>query len=125
MIKASDVTILIVDDEPGIVEALSINFALDGFNICTASGGIEAIEILKKNKINFVISDVHMPKGDGILLLNYISDYTPKNPPILLFSGYTEVTAEKVKLLGGIDLYPKPPNINDMISIIKLYCNCS
>lgn len=125
MLKPSDITVLLVDDEAGILEALSINLALDDFKMLTASCGNEAIEIIKNNKIDFIISDVRMPKGDGVFLLNYVKDHNPDVPHVLLFSGFSEVTAAEAKKLGAIDLISKPPNINEIIYMIKKHCNCS
>jgi DNA-binding NtrC family response regulator len=124
MLKASDITVLLVDDEADILESLSINLQLDDFKLLTASSGMEAIEVLKKATIDFIISDVRMPKGDGVFLLNYVKEHYPHVPHILLYSGFAEITANEVKRLGGIDLISKPPNIDELASIIKKYCNC-
>jgi DNA-binding NtrC family response regulator len=97
MLKRHEICVLVVDDEEGIREAVSINLEVDGFKVVTASGGDEAIELLKKTKVDFIISDVRMPKGDGVSLLKYVKEHYPSLPHIVLFSGYAEVNAEEVK----------------------------
>lgn len=124
MHKRSDIQILIVDDEDGIRESLTINLELDGFRVLAASCGNDAMEILKTNKIDFIISDIRMPKGDGVTLLKYVKQHYPDLPQVVLISGFSEVNAEEVKKMGAIDLLLKPPSIDALIEMIKKYCNC-
>ena len=58
-------TILVVDDEPDLREITSFELEYNGASVITAAGGYEALDIIKKNKINLVISDVRMPDGSG------------------------------------------------------------
>jgi DNA-binding NtrC family response regulator len=125
MLKTSDITILIVDDDEDLVEALIYNFNLEDFKSLSASGGRQAIDMIKNNKIDFVISDIRMPNGDGIFLLEFIKANNPSNLPILLLSAYTEITREEIKQMGAIDLLQKPADIDIIIGIIKKYCHCA
>jgi len=124
-LAALNVTILIVDDDEDLVDALIYNLNLEDFKSLGASGGIQAIDIIKNNKIDFVISDIHMRNGDGIFLLKFILENRSDNLPILLLSAYTEITREEIKKLGAIDLLQKPADIDIVIGIIKKYCNCA
>ncbi len=58
--------ILLVDDEPDILEFLSYNLTKEGYDVFTANSGIEAIEVAKVEKPNLIILDVMMPDMDGI-----------------------------------------------------------
>ena len=124
MRNRSDVLVLIVDDEAGIRETLAINLELEGFKTLSASSGSEAIELLKNHAIDFVISDVRMPKGDGITLLKNIKKGDSDIPHIVLLTGFSELSTEEVKQLGAIDLIIKPPNIDLLIELIIKYCDC-
>ncbi len=64
--ESSNYKILLVDDEPDILEFLSYNLKKDGFQVSTASNGIEAIEKAKKFHPHLIILDVMMPEMDGI-----------------------------------------------------------
>jgi DNA-binding NtrC family response regulator len=125
MRNRDDVQLLLIDDEDGIRESLAMNLELDGFKVLSASGGNEAIELLKTKKLDFIISDVRMPKGDGVTLLKYVKKHYPDLPHIVLISGFAEVNAEEVKKMGAIDLMLKPPNIDDLVEMIKKYCECA
>jgi len=66
--------ILIVDDEKDFRVLLKIILKRSGYNIIEASDGIEAIDILKKEAIDVVLTDLVMDKCDGITLLKHISE---------------------------------------------------
>lgn len=125
MRNRNEVLILVVDDEDGIRESLTTILELEGFKAVSASGGIEAIDLLRANKIDFVISDVRMPHGDGVYLLKYVKENFPDIPHIVLISGFAEITVKEVKELGGVDLLSKPQDIDLLIEMIKSHCQCN
>ncbi|WP_034919738.1 response regulator transcription factor [Gillisia sp. CAL575] len=64
--KKKNITILLVDDEPDILEIVGYNLSAEGYNVITADNGIEAVKIAKKKKPQLIILDVMMPEMDGI-----------------------------------------------------------
>src|SRR5690554_7163600 len=64
--KKSDITILLVDDEPDVLEIVRYNLSLEGYTIKTAKNGREAVALAKKHKPQLIILDVMMPKTDGL-----------------------------------------------------------
>src|SRR3970282_1299978 len=64
--KNSDIKILLVDDEPDILEIVGYNLKNEGYKIYTAKNGIEAIEKAKKHEPHLIILDIMMPEMDGI-----------------------------------------------------------
>ncbi len=64
--KKKDIKILLVDDEPDILEIVSYNLANEGYQIFTASNGIEAVKKSKEIQPHFILLDVMMPEMDGI-----------------------------------------------------------
>jgi len=64
--KKKDITILLVDDEPDILEIIGYNLSSEGYTIITAENGVKAIEKAKKQKPQLIILDVMMPEMDGI-----------------------------------------------------------
>ncbi|GGW47218.1 response regulator transcription factor [Arenibacter certesii] len=64
--KKKDIKILLVDDEPDILEIVSYNLSAEGYDVFTAKNGIEAVAKAKKKKPHLVILDVMMPEMDGI-----------------------------------------------------------
>ena len=61
-----NITILLVDDEPDILEIVGYNLSSEGYNVITASDGKEAVKLAKKRKPQLIILDVMMPEMDGV-----------------------------------------------------------
>ena len=117
------VTILVVDDEEGIREVLTMNLEMDGFNVVSAAGALEAIDLLKgDHKIDFIFSDVRMPKGDGVSLVKFVNEKFQGALPVILLSGYAEISEEEVKKIGALRLISKPPDIDYLIELVKQHC---
>jgi len=114
-----DITILIVDDENSLRKSLVKNFELEGFCVLSASSGHEALEVVKNQKIDFVLSDVRMPEGDGVELLKNIKMFNDRIPIVLLVSGFSEHSKDEVVAMGAIDLLTKPADIDKIIGMIK------
>jgi len=70
MERAEDKTILVVDDEPNVREYLTTVLKDAGFNVIAAGDGVEALEIIKKEKPDFISLDLIMPKKSGHRLLH-------------------------------------------------------
>ena len=64
--KNKDIKILLVDDEPDILEIIGYNLSAEGYEIITAEDGIKAIKKAKKERPQLIIMDVMMPGMDGI-----------------------------------------------------------
>ncbi|NQY06422.1 MAG: response regulator transcription factor [Flavobacteriaceae bacterium] len=64
--KKSDIKILLVDDEPDILEIVGYNLEAEGYEVLKAENGIEALEIAKKKTPELIILDVMMPEMDGM-----------------------------------------------------------
>jgi DNA-binding NtrC family response regulator len=112
-------TILIVDDEIMLCDSMADYYKIDGYKVLKAYGGKEALEVLDCNQVDLIISDVRMPNGDGEFLLTEVRKKDAKNPPMVLVSGFSELTREKAKELGAIDLLEKPIDFDSLDRIVE------
>lgn len=87
----SQQTLLLVDDEPYILNGLTRIFHREGYRILTAGNGFEALELLATNRVQVIISDQRMPGMTGIELLSRVKELYPETRRIIL-SGYAELT---------------------------------
>ncbi|MCM1119669.1 MAG: response regulator transcription factor [bacterium] len=101
-------TILVVDDEPKIVELLEIYLHLQGYRVLTAGNGRQAWEIWKSGEeIHLILADIMMPEMDGYRLVENIRE--DSTVPILYITARTDVS-DRIKGLGlGTDDYIVKP----------------
>jgi CheY-like chemotaxis protein len=120
--------ILIVDDEKAIVMILEVYLARNGFKVVTASGGREAIDILKANDdIDLMILDKRMPEVSGIDVLRAVRAMG-KDIPILLFSGELNIDREKQEELLNMgfsseSIINKPVELSVILGAVKRKLN--
>lgn len=114
-----DTTILIVDDEPELLGLIADIFRRKKFNVLTADNGKSAFEIVCNQTVNIILSDVRMPGGSGIDLLNEVKNRNVENPPIVLMTGYTDITNIDAYALGLEALLAKPFERNELIGAIN------
>ena len=112
-------TILVVDDEKAICKTLALFLTSFGATVFEANSGRSACEIIKKNKIDFVITDVKMPDGDGVELLDNIKKYNPDLPIVLMVTGFADISREEARKKGAIDLLNKPIDYNLLLDYLK------
>ncbi|MEW6518011.1 MAG: diguanylate cyclase [Thermodesulfobacteriota bacterium] len=102
------VKILVVDDDQLVLEALSLLVESFGYKCLTAANGLEAIEKLKEDAIDIVVTDVVMPEMGGLQLLAYIKDNYP-DTDVIVATGYTEKAGyADVIRAGALDFIKKP-----------------
>ena len=111
--------ILVVDDDQGMREFLEIMLTREGYRVTTVGDGGKALNQCRKEKIDLVITDLRMPKMDGIGFLREIKDISPETMVILITayaSGETALTAMKE---GAYDYIEKDFAIEDLKRIIQ------
>ena len=113
--------ILLVDDDPDIIELLAYNLKKEGYETASALDGIEAVEVAKTFKPDLILLDVMMPRQDGIETARQIRQIPEFRDTYILFltaraEEYTEVAAFDV---GADDYIVKPIKPRALISRIK------
>ncbi|MBN1596321.1 response regulator [candidate division FCPU426 bacterium] len=104
--------ILVVDDEKSINESLSMILSNDGHAIDMAMDGLDALGYLTKKKYDLVLTDIRMPRMDGMELLKTIRHQWGAQTPVILISAYaTEATVSQALEQGARDLIVKPFDI--------------
>jgi len=113
--------ILLVDDEPDILEFLSYNLEREGFEVHTAQNGKEAIVLARKIKPHLIILDVMMPEMDGVETCDVIrNDSSLKNVIIAFLTARSEDYSQIAGFEAGADDYiAKPVKPKVLISRIK------
>ncbi len=94
-------TVLVIDDDPVILELLRVNFEIEGFDVITAVDGAEGLERAQAQRPDVVISDIMMPRRDGLQLLGDLKgDPETEDLPVILLSA----KAQKSEVQEGLDM---------------------
>lgn len=112
-------TILIIDDEKAIRKTLSEILSFEGYKIEEAVDGEEGLKKFKDKAYDVVLSDIKMPKIDGI---DFLQKATEANPdvPIIMISGHGNIeTAVEAVKKGAYDFIQKPPDLNRLLITIR------
>lgn len=111
--------ILLVDDEEMIVKIISRRLEKEGYKVYYALNGIEALNILEKDKIDIVLTDIKMPEMDGVELLRKIkSEYLYIE--VIMFTAYPEIeTSVSCMKMGAFDYLIKPIDFDVLLLVVK------
>ncbi len=112
-------TILVVDDERAIRKALQDILAFEGYKVEEATDGQEAWKLIEEHNYDCVISDIKMPKMDGIELLMKVQQIKPELPFVMI-SGHGDIeTAVDAVKKGAFDYISKPPDLNRLLITVR------
>ncbi|WP_438710886.1 response regulator transcription factor [Aquimarina muelleri] len=116
-----EIIILLVDDEPDILEIVGYNLTAEGYTVLTAENGVEAVKIAKKKKPNLIILDVMMPEMDGIEACEQIRKIPDLQNTIITFltargEDYSQVAGFDA---GADDYITKPIRPKVLVSKVK------
>ncbi len=119
--KKKDIKILLVDDEPDILEIVGYNLSSEGYQLSTAANGVEAISKAKKVKPHLIIMDVMMPEMDGIEACENIrKDKSLANTIITFLTARGEDYSQVAGFDAGADDYiTKPIKPKVLVSKVK------
>ncbi|MBI4007402.1 MAG: response regulator [Planctomycetes bacterium] len=106
--------ILVIDDEELVCKALRRHLTMDGHAIFVAENGHTGLKILKKEDIDIVLTELNMPKMDGIEVLRHIKKLSPKTEVIIIAAhGNMKTVLESFKA-GAFDFITKPINYEEL-----------
>jgi two-component system response regulator PilR (NtrC family) len=111
-------TILIVDDEPNIIEILEMVLLDEGMDVLKSASGREALDILREKDVDVVISDIKMPDLSGVELLQEAERLAPETVFIMITAFASTETAIEALQHGAFDYITKPFRMEDLRDII-------
>jgi two-component system, NtrC family, response regulator PilR len=111
-------TILVVDDEPNIIEVLEIGLLDDGMEVLKTTSGREALAILRDKDVDLAISDIKMPDLSGVDLLREARQVAPETVFIMITAFASTETAIEALQHGAFDYITKPFRMEELRGII-------
>jgi two-component system, NtrC family, response regulator PilR len=111
--------ILIVDDEQGMRQLLSLVFGRADHQVRAAESGAKALEMLRREPADLIISDVKMPDMNGIELLRAVREFLPETAVVMMTAFATVDTAREAFKLGADDFIQKPFDVDELKLIVE------
>ena len=112
-------SVLVVDDEPGIREFLRIMLEREGYEVSCVANGREAINLFKKRRYDVVIADIRMPKVNGFEVLTRIKEICPETNVIMITAYASFESAVESMKEGAYDYITKPFDIDEIKVTVK------
>lgn len=111
--------ILVVDDEVSILKSLEAVLRDEGYGVCTASSGEEALEEIRRDPPDLTLLDIWMPGMDGMAVLGEIKKFQAQMPVIIISGHGTIETAVKATRMGAFDFIEKPLSLERILVSIQ------
>ncbi len=110
--------VLIVDDERSLLLTLVANLELEGFEVVAASDGARALELVREQRFDLLLTDVRMPGMNGVDLFRQIRRVCPQMPVILMTAYAVETLIDEAIQEGVFTVLPKPFDIEHVIAAL-------
>lgn len=111
--------ILVVDDEQSLREVLSIMLKRAGYTVTSATDGEDAVELLQKEIFDLVITDLRMPKVDGMEVLKAVKSASPETVVLIITAFASADSAVEAMKQGAYDYLTKPFQVDEVQLIIR------
>jgi two-component system, OmpR family, response regulator VicR len=118
--QGSNLTVLVVDDNKGVLEFLLLLLSKHGLSVIGASNGNQCLDIVKSRPVDLIILDVMMPVMDGLQVCHELKKTTPSIPIILLTARDDMTTRAAAMDLGVSEFVAKPVNNRDLLSRVRM-----
>jgi DNA-binding NtrC family response regulator len=115
----SDVTVLVVDDEPSNAASLEKIFQREGMRVFSADGAKAALEVARKHRVQVVLTDLMMPGVNGVELLRALKEISPDTEVVLMTAYGTVETAVQAMREGAYDFVEKPLKRMNIVKSVR------
>jgi two-component system response regulator PilR (NtrC family) len=112
-------TVLVIDDEPSVADALKVILSDSGYQVAVAMSGGEALDKLGKRRFDLVITDVRLPDISGLDVLRHLRRSHPGVLAIIITAHHTPELAVESLSLGAVAVLPKPFSPSDLLTVIN------
>lgn len=115
----AEATVLVVDDEPELLEIFSIWLKRAGATVLRAANGDAALKVLDAHPVHALVSDIRMPVMDGVTLVKTLFDSRRSIPTTIFVSGFGETSPRLLYSLGVEALLSKPLPRNQLVQTLE------
>ncbi|MFZ5909921.1 MAG: response regulator [Chloroflexota bacterium] len=113
-------SILIVDDNPSMAKTTADILALEGYTVHTATSGAEALQVIQREKVHILLTDVIMPGMNGVDLFVQARQHIPNNLIAFLMTAYSaDDLIQRGRQEGAKAVLAKPLDLNLLLTLVK------
>ena len=112
-------SVVIIDDEPDLLEICADAFEMEDYQVLTASDGLKGLDLITSHNVDVIISDSFMPEMTGLELLANLKSKGSSYPLFYLSTGAIDLTEEELKEKGATGLISKPFDLGEILERIK------
>ncbi|OFZ19529.1 MAG: hypothetical protein A2X94_12565 [Bdellovibrionales bacterium GWB1_55_8] len=112
-------SLLVVDDEIVLRNAIAFDFKRKGYVVTTAGDGKEALGYLESKRFDLILTDVRMPGMDGVELLKQLRHQNSKVPVVIFITGFADISTEEAYELGAHAVFSKPFDRKALLSAVE------
>ncbi len=116
--RASDRLVLVVDDDPDILQTLALCLSTEGYRVVMASNGKEALDVLAKERPDVILLDLMMPVMDGWQFVAELDSRGWRHAPLLILSADRAVQGHAMKLRADAHL-AKPFDLDELLGKVQ------
>ena len=110
--------VIIIDDEKSLLDLLSVVFKKEGYGVKTALSAAKAFEIIDREDIDLVVTDIKMPETDGMEVLRHVRETRP-DVPVVMITAYGSINqAVETLKAGALDYVVKPFDVEELKIIV-------
>jgi DNA-binding NtrC family response regulator len=109
--------ILVVEDQPASLRAVTYFLSREGYEVSGARDGMEAMELLERSPVDLVVSDIHMPRLDGVALATHLLSKVPFIP-VIMMTGDPSANVNDI-LQRGVPCLSKPLALDKLSSLVE------
>lgn len=109
--------ILVVEDQPARLRAVTYFLSREGYEVSRARDGVEALELLERSPVDLVVSDIHMPRLDGVALAMRLLSKIPPIP-VIMMTGDPSANVDEI-LQRGVPCLSKPLALDKLSSLVE------
>lgn len=109
--------ILIIDNDEGVVAAITARLESMGYQCVTAGTGAQGIAAFRDQDIDLVITDLNMPAGDGVTLARTLREKS--DVPIIIVTGFHDEYRSELCSIPSVTLMEKPFDSNQLIDLVE------
>lgn len=110
-------TILIIDNDEGLLAAIATRLGSMGYHCITAVSGAQGLACFKSQPVDLIISDLNMPAGDGVTLAQSIRETS--EVPIIIITGFRDEYRRSLRSISNITLMEKPFDSDQLLDLVE------